>query len=78
MIDAAWVAKPNVDPREAYFSSIRVDDINEEFLKPSPQQQFIDGYYCSKCEVGFIPDKFEKNGARHYYLRKSYAANPKT
>lgn len=73
MIDAAWIKQTNSDPREAHFASVRVDDVNHEFLKPAPLQQFIEGFYCSKCDVGFIPDNYEKIDARYYYLRKNYS-----
>ena len=73
LVDAAWVKKEGVDPREAHFASIRVDDIKAQYLDAEPLQQFVSGFYCEKCDIGFIPDHFEKEGARYYYLRRNYA-----
>jgi len=77
-VDAAWVKEVGADHREAHFASIRVDDIKEEFLSTEPLRQFVNGFYCEKCDIGFIPDHYEKEGARYYYLRRDYARKDKT
>ncbi len=71
LIDAEWIAEPGSDSRIANFASIRVDDVKPEFLQAKPLQQFVEGFYCSACDIGFIPDAYEKPGARCYYLRKT-------
>lgn len=35
--------------------------INEDEIKPTPLQSFVDGLYCAKCDIGFIPDSKLKN-----------------
>ena len=77
LIDAEWIAEPGVDSRIAHFASIRTDDVKPEFLGPKPLEQFIEGFYCSACDVGFIPDEYQKPGARVYYQRKTYQRDSK-
>lgn len=73
LVDAAWEKRDSVDAREANFASIRADDIKPEFLGPEPLQQFIQGYYCEKCDLGFLPNCYEKQDARHYYFRRNFS-----
>ncbi|MFT3733696.1 MAG: hypothetical protein QM776_01445 [Rhodocyclaceae bacterium] len=66
LIDEAWAYVPGADPRHAYFASLRVDDVKKEFLKESPLEQFIDGYYCDKCGRGFVTDAILNPEHRQY------------
>ena len=67
LIDEAWAPGPGKDPREAYFSSLRVDDLKKEHLQPEPLEQFVEGYLCDKCERGFVSETAANETRRHYY-----------
>ena len=69
LIDDGWVHDPEKDNREAHFASLRSDDVKPEYKKPAPQHQFLDGFYCDSCGLGFVPDRYEADGARYYYSR---------
>jgi hypothetical protein len=49
LIDEAWVSEPGKDERLKYSADLRVDDVEPGNLRPEPQEQFIDGYYCNRC-----------------------------
>ena len=36
---------------------LAVDECNPEELKAAPLKQFVEGYYCSQCGIGFVPDR---------------------
>ena len=56
LIDEAWVPAPGKDPRLKYARNLRVDDILPEHLRQKPLEQFLDGYYCDRCNIGFVSD----------------------
>jgi hypothetical protein len=66
LIDAAWISEPG---RAAHFSCLRADDVKPEFLRESPLEQFVDGYYCDRCREGFVSDAVVKENPRYYYWR---------
>jgi hypothetical protein len=66
LIDEAWTAESGEDPRLAYISDLRVDDLKAEIVKDAPLQQFVDGFYCDRCAEGFIPDTSTKDAVRPY------------
>ena len=66
LIDEAWVPAPGKDPRLAYFADLRVDDVLPEELADPPLEQFINGFYCSRCNKGFVSDEALKEGRRRY------------
>ena len=66
LIDEAWVQRPGVDARLAYFADLRVDDLKKEAIQSDPMSQFVDGYYCSECGKGFVGDAVLKDSRRHY------------
>ncbi|WP_263773033.1 hypothetical protein [Propionivibrio soli] len=35
---------------------LAVDECKTEFLQEGPLQQFINGYYCEACGIGFVPN----------------------
>ncbi len=37
---------------------IAVDELKPELLQKTPLEQFINGFYCESCCIGFIPDSF--------------------
>lgn len=36
---------------------LAVDECVDESLKPSPLEQFVEGGYCSACDIGFVSDE---------------------
>jgi hypothetical protein len=66
LIDEAWVPAPGKDPRLAYFADLRVDDVKAENLRERPLEQFIDGYYCDRCNRGFVSEDGLREGRRRY------------
>jgi hypothetical protein len=66
LIDEAWVPAPGKDPRLAYFADLRVDDVQAEVLRERPLEQFIDGFYCDRCNKGFVSENGLKDGRRRY------------
>jgi hypothetical protein len=66
LIDEAWAPAPGKDPHLAYFADLRVDDIQPERLLDHPLKQFIDGFYCDRCNKGFVSDEVLKEGRRRY------------
>jgi hypothetical protein len=65
LIDEAWVPAPGKDPRLAYFSDLRVDDVQPQNLREHPLEQFINGY-CDRCNKGFVSKEGLKEGRRRY------------
>jgi hypothetical protein len=66
LIDEAWVPAPDKDPRYAYFADLRVDDVQPQNLRETPLEQFIDGYYCDRCNKGFVSEEGLKEARRRY------------
>lgn len=38
---------------------LAVDEVKSQHLQEEPLNQFVQGYYCSKCTVGFVPDDYK-------------------
>ncbi len=38
------------------FDQLAVDECRDYTLLNKPLEQFIEGYYCSSCDLGFVPD----------------------
>ena len=36
---------------------IAIDECKTEELKAAPLEQFVDGYYCNRCGLGFVPNR---------------------
>jgi hypothetical protein len=68
LIDEAWVPVPGKDPREVYFASLRVDDVQAQNVRERPLEQFVDGFYCDSCGKGFVSEEILKEGRRRYRL----------
>ena len=66
LIDEAWVQRPGVYPRLAYFADLRVDDLKPEAVRSEPMSQFVDGYFCGACGKGFVSDAVLKDARRRY------------
>jgi hypothetical protein len=66
LIDEAWVLAPAKDPRLAYFADLRVDDVQPQNVQDRPLEQFIDGFYCDRCNKGFVSEEVLKEGRRRY------------
>jgi hypothetical protein len=67
LIDEAWSDQDGQDPRLAYFSSLRADDVKTELGRSPPLEQFVDGYFCDRCGIGFVPDNLIVENPRHYW-----------
>ena len=52
-------AKPRDGNTPPY--QLAVDMCKPDYIRKSPLEQFIDGLFCTKCEVGFVPDAALKN-----------------
>jgi hypothetical protein len=35
---------------------LAIDECKMERLQTPPLEQFVSGYYCEKCGIGFLPD----------------------
>jgi hypothetical protein len=66
LIDEAWRSEPGKDARESYFADLRVDDLVPEDVRSPPLEQFVDGFYCERCERAFVPDRVVRDGHRRY------------
>jgi hypothetical protein len=66
LIDEAWVPAPSKDARLAYFADLRVDDVQPQNVHDRPLEQFIDGFYCDRCNKGFVSEEVMKEGRRRY------------
>jgi hypothetical protein len=66
LIDEAWVPAPGKDSRLAYFADLRVDDVQSQNVRGRPLEQFIDGFYCDRCNKGFVSEEVLKEGRRRY------------
>jgi len=66
LIDEAWVPAPGKDSRLAYFADLRVDDVQFQNVRDRPLEQFIDGFYCDRCNKGFVSEEVLKEGRRRY------------
>ena len=66
LIDEAWVPAPGKDSRLAYFADLRVDDVQSQNVRDRPLEQFIDGFYCDRCNKGFVSEEVLKEGRRRY------------
>ncbi|KAM3114930.1 hypothetical protein [Phormidesmis sp. 146-33] len=35
---------------------LAIDECNPEVLKEKPLEQFLEGYFCTACDIGFVND----------------------
>jgi hypothetical protein len=47
---------------------LSVDQLNPQFVRGDALQQFIAGYYCDACGIGFVPDEMAKPLAPRWQL----------
>jgi hypothetical protein len=66
LIDEAWVPASGKDARLEYFADLRVDDVQAQNLREHPLEQFIDGFYCDRCNKGFVSEEGLKENRRRY------------
>jgi hypothetical protein len=66
LVDEAWVPAPGKDSRLAYFADLRVDDVQPQNVREHPLEQFIDGFYCYRCNKGFVSEEGLREGRRRY------------
>lgn len=43
---------------------IAVDELKPEVLQNAPLEQFVNGFYCESCCIGFIPDGFASESSQ--------------
>lgn len=53
---------PNLDERAGYrrLDQLAVDECEPESLAEPPWRQFVDGFYCERCGVGFVAEAIRK------------------
>ncbi|WP_226469667.1 hypothetical protein [Luteimonas panaciterrae] len=56
LIDEAWVPAQGKDSRLRYAADLRVGALKPAVVRQSPLEQFVDGFFCEKCQKGFVPD----------------------
>lgn len=44
---------------------LAIDECTAEALGIAPLEQFIDGFYCARCETGFVADTVRKRVSRN-------------
>jgi hypothetical protein len=66
LIDEAGVPAPGKDPRLAYLADLQVDDVQAQIVRERPLEQFIDGFYCNRCNKGFVSEEVLNEGRRRY------------
>lgn len=66
LIDEAWVPAPGKDSRLKYHADLRVDDVQDQSVRERSLEQFIDGFYCDRCNKGFVSEEVLKEGRRRY------------
>jgi hypothetical protein len=64
LIDAA--PGPEMDARTVYHSNLRADDVKAENRREPPLEQFLDGFYCDRCNRGFVSEEGLKEDRRQY------------
>ncbi len=57
VVDQSFLLTAGRDPREKYFSDLRVSDIHLRYLKESPLEQFIEGLFCNDCQKAFVSNE---------------------
>jgi hypothetical protein len=68
LIDAAWVPVPGKDAGYEYFTSLRVDAVQPQYLREHPLEQFLDGFFCDRCKKGFVSEKGLQENRKRYWL----------
>lgn len=50
----------NVKTGYRRLDQLAIDEVKENHLNKPPLQQFLNGFYCQKCGVGFVNDNVRK------------------
>lgn len=66
---------PNHRSVWSYHGELSVSDLQPQCVPPGDLQQFIAGWYCDACAVGFVPDEMAKV-PRQLYVAKSGFFHP--
>ncbi len=48
-----------------YWADLRVCDVAAPHQRKAPLDQFVDGFYCDACGLGFISDQIVVAGSVH-------------
>ncbi|OUR96003.1 hypothetical protein A9Q81_13165 [Gammaproteobacteria bacterium 42_54_T18] len=62
LLEIAWVDYPGRDSREKCALGLRADQVLPEALGEPPLEQFVSGFYCPNCEIGFVSEEILKEG----------------
>lgn len=62
LLETAWADYPGSDPREKCALGLRVDQVIPEALGEPPLEQFVNGFYCADCGIGFVSEDTLKEG----------------
>lgn len=57
------VGKQSPDPERCGYQrldQLAIDELVPECVKFKPLEQFVEGYFCTLCGVGFVPDDVVK------------------
>ncbi|MCE3227525.1 MAG: hypothetical protein K0S32_2076 [Bacteroidetes bacterium] len=44
--------------------ALTADEVRDEFLLPHLPKQYVNGFFCETCHVGFVPDFYLKENNR--------------
>jgi len=62
LLEAAWINYPGRDSREKCAMGLRADQVLPEALGEPPMEQFVSGFFCNSCEIGFVSESILKEG----------------
>ena len=46
---------------DTHRNNLRIDHLKKNFVGEAPLEQFIKGYFCQNCGLGFIPNSYLKD-----------------
>jgi hypothetical protein len=66
MIDRGDPTHSDQDWRVSCPCDLSVTDLKQEFVVAGPAAQFIQGLYCERCGIGYVPEHMAKPLAPRY------------
>ena len=66
LIDESGLHLTGTDRRELHHACLRADDVEQGHLREQPLEQFLDGFYCDRCDKGFVSEAGLKDDRRRY------------
>lgn len=64
LIDETWVHGPGKDSRAARFVNLRVEHVLGDHVREQPLEQFVEGFYCDRCDKGFVSEEILRSNLR--------------